>query len=101
MGLTVSDAVCLLLTRVACEGALPFDPLEPNAATIEAMMAARAGDTVTVGSIAALIADPHADENPDPQAPRSSDDPDAARQMSLARQIMDDDSDVLRALAKT
>lgn len=32
MGLTVSDAVRILLTRVAREGALPFD-LKPNAET--------------------------------------------------------------------
>ena len=38
MGLTVSDAVRLLLTRVAREHALPFDPLIPNATTIAAMM---------------------------------------------------------------
>ena len=37
MGLTVSDAVRLLLTRVAREKTLPFAPLVPNAATIEAM----------------------------------------------------------------
>ena len=43
MGLTVSDAVRLLLTRVAREKALPFAPLVPNAVTIEAMKeAARA-----------------------------------------------------------
>ena len=43
MGLTVSDAVRLLLTRVAQEKALPFAPLIPNAVTIEAMKeAARA-----------------------------------------------------------
>ena len=37
MGLTVSDAVRLLLTKVAQEKALPFEPLMPNAVTIEAM----------------------------------------------------------------
>ena len=37
MGLTVSDAVRLLLTKVAREKALPFAPLIPNAVTIEAM----------------------------------------------------------------
>ena len=34
MGLTVSDAVRLLLTRVAQEGALPFAPLIPNAVSV-------------------------------------------------------------------
>ena len=43
MGLTVSDAVRLLLTKVAQEKALPFAPLVPNAVTIEAMKEARRG----------------------------------------------------------
>ena len=41
MGLTVSDAVRMLLTRVAHEKALPFEPLVPNATTIAAMKEAR------------------------------------------------------------
>ena len=41
MGLTVSDAFRLMLTRVAREKSLPFDPLVPNAETIEAMKEAR------------------------------------------------------------
>ncbi len=36
-GRTVSDAVRLLLTRVAAEKVLPFDVLIPNDATIAAM----------------------------------------------------------------
>jgi DNA-damage-inducible protein J len=43
IGLTVSDAVRLLLTRVARDKALPFELLTPNAATVRAMKAARAG----------------------------------------------------------
>lgn len=41
IGLTLSDAFRLLLTRVANEKALPFEPLIPNAATISAMKEAR------------------------------------------------------------
>ena len=37
IGLTVSDAVRLMLTRVAQDKELPFEPLIPNAETIEAM----------------------------------------------------------------
>ena len=37
MGLTVSDAFRLMLTRIAAEKALPFSPLVPNAETIAAM----------------------------------------------------------------
>ena len=43
IGLTVSDAVRLLLTRVARDKALPFELLTPNAETVRAMKAARAG----------------------------------------------------------
>ncbi len=48
MGLTLSDAVRLLLTRVAREHALPFDPFIPNEATIAAMKEARKGNLETV-----------------------------------------------------
>ena len=57
MGLTVSDAVRLLLTRVAHDKALPFEPLVPNAATITAMKAAREGklETVTLAELQAVL----------------------------------------------
>lgn len=48
-GLTVSDAFRLLLVRVAAEGALPFEPLKPNAETVAAMRAARRGKLVSAG----------------------------------------------------
>lgn len=51
MGLTVSDAVRLLLTKVAHDHALPFDPLIPNETTIAAMREARAGNLPSVNSI--------------------------------------------------
>jgi len=54
MGLTVSDVVRLLLTKVAREHALPFDPLIPNEATIAAMKEARAGNLPRVKSIKEL-----------------------------------------------
>jgi DNA-damage-inducible protein J len=50
MGLSLSDAFRLLLKRVAAEKALPFEPLVPNAETVEAMKAARRGDVVTTES---------------------------------------------------
>jgi DNA-damage-inducible protein J len=62
MGLTVSDAVRLLLTKIAREHALPFDPLIPNATTIAAMKEARAGNLPKFDSVAALMADLHADD---------------------------------------
>lgn len=55
MGLTISDAFRILLTRVAREKTLPFDPLVPNERTIEAMKAARRGDLVTISNIDNLL----------------------------------------------
>ena len=55
MGLTVSDAFRILLTRVAKEKSLPFEPLTPNRETIEAMRAARKGKLVTVESTSHLL----------------------------------------------
>ena len=57
MGLTVSDAVRLLLTRVAHDKALPFEPLTPNAETIAAMREARAGGMEKFASFEDLLAD--------------------------------------------
>jgi DNA-damage-inducible protein J len=62
MGLTVSDAVRLLLTRVARERALPFDPLIPNAETIAAMKEARRGGLHGFASVDELMADLDADD---------------------------------------
>lgn len=56
MGLSLSDAFRLLLKRVAAEKALPFEPLVPNAETVEAMKAARRGELVTVGKPSELLA---------------------------------------------
>ena len=61
MGLTVSDAVRLLLTRVAREKALPFAPLIPNAETIAAMQEARAGNLARFDDVQSLLDDLHAD----------------------------------------
>lgn len=44
MGLTVSDAVRLMLTKVAQEKALPFELWQPNAQTIAAMEAVQRGE---------------------------------------------------------
>lgn len=62
MGLTVSEAVRLMLTRVAREGALPFEPLVPNEVTIAAMREARAGGLPRFDSVAALMADLDAED---------------------------------------
>ena len=62
MGLTLSDAFRMLLTRVAREKALPFDPLIPNEETIEAMKAARKGHLTTTSSVHNLFVDLNAND---------------------------------------
>jgi len=62
IGLTVSDAFRLMMMRIAKDKALPFEPLVPNAETVEAMKAARRGELVTVGSNDALFASLNADD---------------------------------------
>lgn len=62
MGLSVSDAVRMMLTRVAREHALPFEPMVPNDVTVQAMRDARQGKTVKHNTLDALIADLHADD---------------------------------------
>ncbi len=44
MGISVSDAVRMLLVRVAAERALPFDVKVPNATTVKAMKALDRGE---------------------------------------------------------
>jgi len=61
MGLTVSDAFRMMMVRIAAEGALPFEPLIPNAKTVAAMKAARRGDLTTVGKSSKLLASLNAD----------------------------------------
>ncbi len=43
MGMSVSDAVRMMLVRVAAEKALPFEVRVPNATTVKAMQAADKG----------------------------------------------------------
>ncbi len=57
MGLTVSDAFRMMLTRIAQEKALPFEPLVPNSETIAAMKEARRGGLASFTSVNALMTD--------------------------------------------
>jgi DNA-damage-inducible protein J len=57
MGLSVSDAVRVLLTRVATEKALPFEVKVPNSATVAAMREARKGGLRTFDNVSALMSD--------------------------------------------
>lgn len=62
MGLTVSDAVRLLLTRIAREKALPFEPLIPNETTIAAMKEARRGKLPRFSTAKELLEDLKAED---------------------------------------
>jgi DNA-damage-inducible protein J len=62
IGLTVSDAVRLMLKRVVAEKALPFEPLVPSAETIEAIKAARRGELKAASSLKNLFEDLNADD---------------------------------------
>lgn len=57
MGISVSDAVRMLLVRVAAENALPFEVRLPNATTVKAMRAADRGKGKRLDSAAALFED--------------------------------------------
>ncbi len=57
MGISVSDAVRMLLIRVAAEKALPFAVKIPNATTVKAMRAADKGKRKRLGSAGALFQD--------------------------------------------
>ena len=48
MGLSVSDAVRVLLTRVAADEALPFEVRVPNALTAKTLAACDRGEDLTV-----------------------------------------------------
>jgi len=62
MGLSVSDAVRVLLTRVAAEKSLPFEIRVPNATTAAAMEEARKGGLPAFGSVSELMADLNAED---------------------------------------
>lgn len=62
MGLSVSDAVRVLLTRVATEQALPFEIKVPSAVTAAAMQEARKGQLPSFNAVSDLMADLNADD---------------------------------------
>lgn len=55
MGISVSDAVRMLLVRVAAEKAPPFDVKVPNTTTVKAMRAADQGKGKRLNSGGALF----------------------------------------------
>lgn len=61
MGLSVSDAIRLLMLRIADEQRLPFEVKVPNATTLRAMAELEAGKGKRVKSLKALMEDLNAD----------------------------------------
>jgi DNA-damage-inducible protein J len=62
MGLSISDAIRLLMLRIADERRLPFEVKVPNATTRKAMAELEAGKGKSFASVEALMADLHADD---------------------------------------
>jgi len=62
MGLSTSDAIRLLMLRVADERRLPFEVKAPNARTRKAITELEAGQGTRVTSVDALMADLNADD---------------------------------------
>ena len=60
MGLSISDAIRLLMLRVADERRLPFDVKVPNATTRKAIAELEAGKGRRLANVDALMADLHA-----------------------------------------
>ncbi len=62
MGLSMSDAVRLLLTRIEADQALPFEVRVPNAETIAAMEAGDRGEVFRASSVAEMMAELNEDD---------------------------------------
>jgi DNA-damage-inducible protein J len=62
MGLSVSDAIRMLLVRIAAEKALPFEVRVPNAETEAAKAELEQGKGAKAGSVAELMAELNADD---------------------------------------
>ncbi|MCF6776831.1 type II toxin-antitoxin system RelB/DinJ family antitoxin [Thiotrichales bacterium 19X7-9] len=62
MGLSVSDAIRLLMIRIADEHRLPFEIKVPNAATQKAMDELKSGKAKKLSSVEALMDDLHEDD---------------------------------------
>lgn len=62
MGLSISDAIRLLMLRIADERRLPFEVKVPNATTRKAMAELEAGKGKRFASVEALMTELHADD---------------------------------------
>ena len=62
MGLSVSDAIRLLMLRIADEHRLPFEIKAPSSSSRQALSEIEAGEVQRFTSVADLMADLHADD---------------------------------------
>ncbi|MGC9008986.1 MAG: type II toxin-antitoxin system RelB/DinJ family antitoxin, partial [Halothiobacillaceae bacterium] len=62
MGLSISDAIRLLMLRIADERRMPFEVKVPNATTLKAIDELEAGKGKRFASVDDLMADLHADD---------------------------------------
>jgi DNA-damage-inducible protein J len=62
MGLSISDAIRLLMLRIADERRLPFEIKAPNAASRKAIAELEAGKGRRFAGVDELMADLHADD---------------------------------------
>ena len=62
MGLSVSDAIRLLMLRIADEHRLPFEIKAPSASSRQALAESEAGKVQRFATVDDLMADLHADD---------------------------------------
>jgi len=62
MGLSISDAIRLLMLRIADEHRLPFDVKVPNSTSRKAIAELEAGKGRSFTNVEALLSDLHADD---------------------------------------
>jgi len=62
IGLTMSDAIRLMMVKIAKEKCLPFAPFEPNDETIAAMNEAKEKKLKSFDNIESLMADLNAED---------------------------------------
>lgn len=62
MGLSISDAIRLLMLRIADERRMPFEVKVPSKSSRKALAEIAAGKVKTFATVDALMADLHADD---------------------------------------
>ena len=61
MGLTLSDAIRILMFRIAKDGKLPFEPLTPSRKTVSAIKKAQRSGYKSFNTAEEMMADLHSD----------------------------------------